>query len=194
MACLVLSYLRYNLCSSSTQTAVNVAVPTLQKVFGTGGHAASVDQVDGVLTAYILALGIVTPLAGYLSERFGIKRMYLLSLAAFVVGSLACALAPNLIFLTAFRALQGFGGGMLGPLGISLLFGAFPEKERGLAFGVYGIPLVVAPASGPVLGGYFVQYLSWHYIFLDKHSYRYRGYHPGLLLVAREQARHISKA
>ncbi len=148
------------------QTAVNVAVPTLQKVFGTGGHAASVDQVDGVLTAYILALGIVTPLAGYLSERFGIKRMYLLSLAAFIGGSLACALAPNLIFLTAFRALQGFGGGMLGPLGISLLFGAFPEKERGLAFGVYGIPLVVAPASGPVLGGYFVQYLNWHYIFL----------------------------
>jgi len=147
-------------------TAVNVAVPTLQKVFGTGGHAASVDQVDGVLTAYILALGIVTPLAGYLSERFGIKRMYILSLAAFTVGSLACALAPNLAFLIVFRALQGFGGGMLGPLGISLLFGAFPENERGLAFGVYGIPLVVAPASGPILGGLFVQYLSWHYIFL----------------------------
>ncbi|GAC1393963.1 MAG: DHA2 family efflux MFS transporter permease subunit [Ktedonobacteraceae bacterium] len=147
-------------------TAVNVAVPTLQKVFGTGGHAATVDQVDGVLTAYILALGIVTPMAGYLSERFGIKRMYLLSLIAFVIGSLACAFAPNLAFLIAFRALQGFGGGMLGPLGIALLFGAFPDKERGLAFGVYGIPLVVAPASGPVLGGYFVQYLNWHYIFL----------------------------
>lgn len=147
-------------------TAVNVAVPTFQRVFGTGGHSATVDQVDGVLTAYILALGIITPLSGYLSERFGIKRMYLLSLAAFVVGSIACSLSPNLAFLVAFRALQGFGGGMLGPLGISLLFGAFPEKERGLAFGVYGIPLVVAPASGPVLGGYFVQYLSWHYIFL----------------------------
>jgi len=148
------------------QTAVNVAVPTFQKVFGTGGHLANVDQVDGVLTAYILALGIVTPLSGYLSERFGIKRMYLLSLAAFIVGSFACSLAPNLTFLIAFRALQGFGGGMLGPLGIALLFGAFPEKERGLAFGVYGIPLVVAPASGPVLGGYFVQYLDWRYIFL----------------------------
>ena len=147
-------------------TAVNVAVPTFQKVFGTGGHLASVDQVDGVLTAYILALGIITPLSGYLSERFGIKRMYLLSLAAFIIGSLACALAPNLTFLIAFRALQGFGGGMLGPLGISLLFGAFSENERGLAFGVYGIPLVVAPASGPVLGGYFVQYLDWRYIFL----------------------------
>ncbi len=146
-------------------TAINVAIPTLQKVFGTTGHPLPVDQVDGVLTAYILALGIVTPLAGYLSERFGIKRMYLTSLALFVAGSILCSFAPSLSFLVAFRALQGLGGGMLGPLGISLLFGAFPEKERGLAFGVYGIPLVVAPASGPVLGGYFVEYLNWHYIF-----------------------------
>jgi DHA2 family multidrug resistance protein len=147
-------------------TAVNVAVPTFQRVFGSGGQLASVDQVDAVLTSYILALGIITPLAGYLSERFGIKRMYLLSLTLFTIGSLLCSLATNLPMLIVFRALQGLGGGMLGPLGIALLFSAFPEKERGLAFGVYGIPLVVAPASGPVLGGYFVQYLSWHYIFL----------------------------
>ncbi|MDQ2904937.1 MAG: DHA2 family efflux MFS transporter permease subunit [Chloroflexota bacterium] len=141
-------------------TAVNVALPTLQHVF-----KASVDQVDGTLTAYVLALGIVTPLAGFLSERFGIKRIYLISLGLFVAGSILCAFAPSLAFLVAFRALQGLGGGMIGPLGISLLFGAFSEKERGLAFGVYGIPLVVAPASGPVLGGYFVQYLDWRYIF-----------------------------
>lgn len=147
-------------------TAVNVAIPTLQKVFGSGGQRASVDSVDGVLTAYVLALGIITPLAGYLSERFGIKRMYLTSLGLFVLGSTLCSFAPSLPFLIAFRALQGLGGGMLGPLGISLLFSAFPEKERGLAFGVYGIPLVVAPASGPVLGGYFVQYVDWRYIFL----------------------------
>ena len=146
-------------------TAVNVAIPTFQRVFGTAGKPATVDAVDGILTAYILALGIVTPLAGYLSERFGIKRMYLLSLTMFTIGSIACSFAPTLPLLVAFRALQGFGGGMLGPLGISLLFGAFPEKERGLAFGIYGIPLVVAPASGPVLGGFFVQYLSWNYIF-----------------------------
>nr|BBH93273.1 MFS transporter [Thermogemmatispora argillosa] len=142
-------------------TAVNVALPTLQHVF-----KAPVDQVDGVLTAYVLALGIITPLAGYLSERFGIKRMYLISLFLFVLGSVLCAFAPSLPWLVAFRALQGLGGGMLAPLGISLLFGAFPEKQRGLAFGLYGIPLVVAPASGPVLGGYFVEYLDWRYIFL----------------------------
>lgn len=141
-------------------TAVNVALPTLQHVF-----KAPVDQVDGVLTAYVLALGIITPLAGYLAERFGIKRMCLISLFLFVLGSVLCAFAPSLPWLVAFRALQGLGGGMLGPLGISLLFGAFPEKQRGLAFGLYGIPLVVAPASGPVLGGYFVEYLDWRYIF-----------------------------
>lgn len=146
-------------------TAVNVAVPTLQKVFAAAGQKASVDQVDGVLTAYVLALGIVTPLAGWLSERFGIKRMYLTSLGLFVLGSILCSFAPSLPLLIVFRAIQGLGGGIIGPLGISLLFGAFPEKERGVAFGLYVIPLVVAPASGPVLGGYFVQYLDWRYIF-----------------------------
>ncbi len=146
-------------------TAVNVAVPTFQRVFGVAGQKASIDQVDGILTAYILALGIITPLAGYLSERFGIKRVYLTALTMFTLGSILCSFAPSLGWLVVFRALQGLGGGMLGPLGISLLFSAFPERERGLAFGVYGIPLVVAPASGPVLGGYFVQYWSWQYIF-----------------------------
>lgn len=141
-------------------TAVNVAIPTFQRVFN-----AKVDQVDGILTIYVLALGIVTPLAGWFSERFGIKRVYLTSLGLFVAGSILCAFAPSLPFLVAFRALQGLGGGMLGPLGISLLFGAFAEKERGVAFGLYGIPLIVAPASGPVLGGYFVEYLDWRYIF-----------------------------
>ncbi len=142
-------------------TAVNVALPTFQHIFD-----SSVDQVDGILTAYVLALGIVTPLTGYLSERFGIKRMYLTSLGLFVAGSILCAFATSLPLLIVFRVFQGLGGGMLVPLGTSLLFGAFPEKERGLAFGLYGIPLVVAPASGPVLGGYFVEYLDWRYIFL----------------------------
>lgn len=141
-------------------TAVNVAIPTFQRVFG-----ASVDQVDGILTTYVLALGIVTPMAGWFSERFGIKRVYLTSLGLFVAGSILCAFAPSLPFLIIFRALQGLGGGMLAPLGIALLFGAFSERERGAAFGIYGIPLIVAPASGPVLGGYFVQYLDWRYIF-----------------------------
>lgn len=142
-------------------TAVNVAIPTLRVDFN-----AQVDQINAVLTSYILALGIITPLAGWLAERFGIKRIFLIAMGIFVVGSALCAFSLSLPMLVAFRALQGLGGGLLSPLGLALLSGAFSEKERGLAFGIYGIPLVVAPASGPILGGYFVEYLSWHYIFL----------------------------
>ncbi len=113
-----------------------------------------------MVTSYILALGIVAPLAGWFSERFGIKRIFLLAMGLFVTGSALCSLSPSFLWLVAFRALQGLGGGLLSPPGLALLSGAFSEKERGLAFGLYGIPLVVASASGPVLGGYFVQYLS----------------------------------
>lgn len=142
-------------------TAVNVALPTLQHVFNT-----SVDQVDGVIIAYTLASGVTIPVTGFVAERFGSKRTYLTALALFVVGSACCALAPSLAWLVGFRVLQGVGGGMLAPLGIALLFDAFPEQERGLANGIFGLPLVVAPASGPLLGGYFTEYLNWRAIFL----------------------------
>lgn len=147
-------------------TAVNVAIPNFRDVFAENGQKAALDAVDGIITAYLLALGIITPLAGYLADRFGIKRVYLISLGFFVGGSALCSLAPSLGWLIAFRAVQGLGGGILVPLGTSMLINAFPERQRGLAFGIFGIPLIVAPASGPVLGGYFVEYLTWHYIFL----------------------------
>jgi MFS transporter, DHA2 family, multidrug resistance protein len=142
-------------------TAVNVALPTLQHVFNT-----SVDQVDGVIIAYTLASGVTIPVTGFVAERFGSKRTYLTALALFVVGSACCALAPSLAWLVGFRVLQGVGGGMLAPLGIALLFDATPPQERGLANGIFGLPLVLAPASGPLLGGYFTEYLNWRAIFL----------------------------
>jgi DHA2 family multidrug resistance protein len=122
--------------------------------------------VDGVIIAYTLASGVTIPLTGFIAERFGNKRTYLVALGLFVAGSACCALAPSFTLLVGFRVLQGIGGGMLAPLGIAILFDAFPEQERGLANGIFGIPLVVAPASGPLLGGYFTEYLNWRYIFL----------------------------
>jgi MFS family permease len=119
-------------------TAVNVALPTLQHVFNT-----SVDQVDGVIIAYTLASGVTIPVTGFVAERFGSKRTYLTALALFVVGSACCALAPSLAWLVGFRVLQGVGGGMLAPLGIALLFDATPPQERGLANGIFGLPLVL---------------------------------------------------
>jgi len=142
-------------------TVVNVALNTLQSTFN-----ASINQVQWIISAYALALGIVTPLSGFLGDRFGLKKVWLISLGLFVIGSGLCALAPSLELLIVFRIIQGLGGGAALPLGTAMLFAAFPPEQRGLALGVFGIPLVLAPALGPVIGGAFVEYLDWRLIFL----------------------------
>ncbi|HEX8996954.1 MAG TPA: DHA2 family efflux MFS transporter permease subunit [Ktedonobacterales bacterium] len=141
-------------------TVVNVAFPTLRAEFN-----ASVSDSQWIISVYVMALGISTPLSAFLADRFGIKRTYVLGLAAFVVGSAICGVAPSLPLLIAARALQGFGGGLALPLGTTLLFGAFTQAEQGLAFGVFGIALVVAPALGPILGGLLVDHGDWRWIF-----------------------------
>src|SRR5947208_14929504 len=103
--------------------------------------------------------------SGFLATRFGIKRVYLLSLALFTFFSALCGLAWNIDSLIFFRVLQGAGGAALFPLSFSLVFGAFPEEQRGLANGIFGIPVLVAPALGPVIGGYLAQYVDWRWIF-----------------------------
>ena len=141
-------------------TVVNVAFPTLRAEFNVG-----VSDSQWIISVYVMALGVSTPLSAFLAERFGIKRTYVLGLAAFVVGSAICGIAPSLPVLVAARALQGFGGGLALPLGTTLLFGAFTAAEQGLAFGVFGIALVVAPALGPILGGLLVDHGDWRWIF-----------------------------
>ncbi len=145
-------------------TVVNVALPTLRTAFSTSG-GGSIGQVQWVISGFVLAIGIVTPMAGLLADRFGIKRVYLLSLLGFTLASALCGFAPNLFLLIIFRILQGLAGGSALPLGTALLFSAFPPEERGLAFGVFGIPLVAAPALGPVIGGALVEYVNWRFIF-----------------------------
>ena len=141
-------------------TIINIAFPTLRRVFG-----ASLADAQWVISIYVLALGITTPVSGYLADRFGIKRVYLLGLAIFVLGSFLCGIAPSLGLLIAARALQGFGGGIAQPLGPAQLYRAFPGKEQGAAFGILGIALVVAPALGPILGGWLVDLNLWRAIF-----------------------------
>ncbi len=141
-------------------TVVNVALATLQKDFG-----ASISHTQGVVTYYALSLGMIIPVGGFLADRFGIKRVYVLSLGAFTLASVLCGLAPSLNTLIAFRILQGLGGGALLPLGTAMLFTAFPPNERGLALSVFGIPALVAPALGPTLGGFLVEYVGWRFIF-----------------------------
>ena len=141
-------------------TIVNIAFPTLRSAFG-----ASLNDSQWVISIYVMALGITTPVAGFLGDRFDIKRIYLLGLALFTLGSLLCGIAPSLPLLIAARALQGIGGGIAQPLGAAQLYRAFPPKEQGTAFGIFGLSLVAAPALGPVLGGWLVGLNLWRLIF-----------------------------
>jgi EmrB/QacA subfamily drug resistance transporter len=141
-------------------TVVNVAFPTLRSEF----HA-SLQTSQWIVSVYVLSLGISTPLAGFLSDRFGIKRMYVGALGIFVMGSLLSGLAPSLGALIATRALQGVGGGIAVPLGTAMLFAVFPPNEQGTALGIYGISLLMAPALGPILGGLLVDHGRWRWIF-----------------------------
>lgn len=141
-------------------TIVNIAIPRLQTAFG-----ADLNSVQWVLTGYVLIQGVVTPLTGYFADRFGLKPVYIGALAAFTLGSALCGFAWSLPALIVFRLLQGAGGAFLLPLSITLLYSEFPPNERGTALGVLGIPILLAPALGPTLGGYIVTFADWPLIF-----------------------------
>ncbi|HRR08170.1 MAG TPA: MDR family MFS transporter [Rhodothermales bacterium] len=142
------------------QTVVNVAFPTLRNEFN-----APLEDTQWVLSIYVMAMGISTPLAGFLGDRYGMKRIYILGIALFVVSSLLCGLSDSLPLLIAARALQGIGGGLALPLGSAQLFRAFPPHEQGLALGLFGIALTMAPALGPIVGGWLVTHDLWRWIF-----------------------------
>lgn len=141
-------------------TIVNIAIPRLQNVFG-----ADLTSVQWVLTAYTLVQGVATPLTAFLSQRLGQKRLYLIALMGFTAGSILCGLSFTLPMLIFFRVVQGAMGAFMSPLAITLLYSEFPVEERGTAMGALGIPILLAPALGPTLGGYIVTFLGWQLIF-----------------------------
>lgn len=142
-------------------TITNVALPTFAKDFNAGPT-----MIEWVITGYLLSLAVFIPVSGWAGDRFGTKRTFMFALTAFTTFSLLCGLAWNIESLISFRVLQGIGGGMLTPVGTAMLFRAFPQNERARAASILTIPAVLAPASGPVLGGYLVEYHSWRWIFL----------------------------
>ena len=123
------------------------------------------NQVEWVVLGYLLALAVSIPASGWFGDRFGTKRVFLMALAVFTGASMLCGLAGSLAELTAFRILQGFGGGMLVPVGTAMLYRSFPPIERAKASTVLMIPVVFAPALGPLVGGWLVTYHSWRWIF-----------------------------
>jgi EmrB/QacA subfamily drug resistance transporter len=142
-------------------TVVSVAQPTFQRVF-----AASPAAVAWTMTGYTLALASVIPLTGWAADRFGTKRLYMLAVALFVGGSLLCATANSVEMLTAFRVLQGLGGGMLMPLGMTIMTRAAGPDRIGRVMAVLGVPMLLGPIFGPILGGWLIDIASWHWIFL----------------------------
>ncbi|HZU75376.1 MAG TPA: DHA2 family efflux MFS transporter permease subunit [Dehalococcoidia bacterium] len=141
-------------------TITNVAVPTLAKDFRAG-----TTTVEWVVTGYLLSLAIFIPLSGWAGDRFGTKRTFMFALSMFTLSSFLCGVAWNIEALVAFRVLQGVGGGMMTPVGTAMLYRAFPPAERAKASSILAIPAALAPTSGPVLGGYLVEFQSWHWIF-----------------------------
>ena len=141
-------------------TVVNVAFQTLRREYG-----ATLNDAQWIISVYTLALGIVTPMSGFLADRFGPRRIYTVGLILFAISSLACGLAPSLLWLIVARALQGIGGGLAQPLGPTFIYRTFPPQEQGAAFGFFGIALVLAPALGPILGGWLVDIEFWRWIF-----------------------------
>jgi len=141
-------------------TIVNVALQTLSVDL-----SSPVESVQWVVTGYMLALAAVIPVTGWAARRVGTRRLYLTSLVLFTLGSLLCGFAWSIDSLIAFRVLQGLGGGMLMPTGMIILARAAGPHRIGRVLSVIGVPMVLAPVFGPVIGGLLVEHVGWRWIF-----------------------------
>jgi DHA2 family multidrug resistance protein len=142
-------------------TIANVALPYMQ-----GSLSASLDQISWVLTSYIVAAAVMTAPVGWLSDRFGRKKLFLFCVGGFTVASLLCALAQNIEQIVAFRLMQGMCGAALVPLSQSVMLDAYPIEQRGQAMGIWGVGVMLGPIMGPTLGGWLTENYSWHWVFL----------------------------
>ncbi len=142
-------------------TVVNVAMPGITEYF-----KSDLTTMQWTITGYTLALSAVIPLAGWMSDRFGAKRIFLITILFFTIGSVLCSVAQTPEQLIIYRVIQGLGGGMVAPIGMAIIFRLAPPEKIGSIMGMLGIPMLLAPALGPVISGWFVEYSTWHWIFL----------------------------
>jgi len=155
-ACIILAVIMQAL----DTTIANVALPYMQ-----GSVSASADQINWVLTSYIVAAAIMTPPSGFLANRFGRKRVLMVAIVGFVVASVLCGMAQSLFEIVAFRFLQGFFGAALVPIAQSILLDIYTPEERGSAMAIFGVSVMVGPVLGPVIGGWLTDQFSWRWVF-----------------------------
>jgi DHA2 family multidrug resistance protein len=141
-------------------TIVNVALPHMQ-----GTMSATQDQISWVLTSYIVATAIATPLTGVLAARFGRKRLMVWSITAFIVASMLCGAAASLEQMVVYRLLQGAAGAALVPLSQAVLLDTYPPEKHGPAMALWGMGVMIGPILGPLVGGYLTEYYSWRWAF-----------------------------
>ncbi|HUD85067.1 MAG TPA: DHA2 family efflux MFS transporter permease subunit [Xanthobacteraceae bacterium] len=141
-------------------TIANVALPYMQ-----GSVSATQDQIDWVLTSYIVAAAIMTPPTGFLAARFSLKRLFLVSVAGFTVASTLCGMSQSLTQIVLFRILQGVFGAALVPLSQTVLLNINPPERQGSAMAMWGVAVMAGPVLGPVLGGWLTESYTWRYVF-----------------------------
>ncbi len=149
-----------NLCTFFDATIANVALPHMRAQLG-----ASSDQISWVLTSFIIAQAIATPITGWLSDRIGSRNLFLWATIGFLVTSAACGAATSLTAMIAFRVLQGIAAAFIGPMGQTTMFDITPPSKQSMAMALFGMMVMVAPITGPALGGFLTEYLNWRWIF-----------------------------
>jgi EmrB/QacA subfamily drug resistance transporter len=142
-------------------TIVTVALSPIRDELHT-----DINTAQWIVTGFFLANAAIVTVGGYLASLFGRKRIFIIGLTVFTLGSLLCAISPSIGWLIAFRVVQGIGGGMMLPLGAALAFDQFPQEQRARASALIGIPILFAPVFGPILGGYLTDTFDWHSIFI----------------------------
>ena len=141
-------------------TVVNTGLPVIMGTLG-----ASMNSAEWILTGYMLSMATILPAAGWLSDRFGYKRIFIFSLTVFTIGSFMCGNSTAIGELVFWRIFQGIGGGLLMPVGMAVVTTVFPVEQRGMALGFWAIASAASVSFGPLIGGYLVDNLNWNYIF-----------------------------
>lgn len=142
------------------QSIINIALPQIMKQFNIDAATA-----QWLATAYMLVCGILVPVSAYLVQKFSYKQLFITAMVFFTIGSYVCAVSPGFEVMLSGRILQSVGGGLLMPLSMNIFMSAFPVEKRGAAMGLLGVGLILAPAMGPTISGYVIEFYNWHVLF-----------------------------